>query len=713
MTWQERLALWYRDASARAGGSLLIRAAEITPGKVNREARTCELSFSSEFPVERWGDEEVLLHGKGNADLSRLTSVACVLINHDPNQRGAAIRTAEIVDKRGVALIYFPKTDMGEQTLEEVDSGTLRGVSFAYNILRHHTEELGGGRQKVIADEWAAFEITLTPIPADPTVGVGRADEQALAWRSFTRSTQPQPKDPPMTLDQLLALFPDHAAQVRSLHAAGKTPEQIAQAVTGAIATAARSAPASTLAPAAGAQGSGAAPNANAAADTATAVASALAAQTQRTAQIVANARTLGVHDQVEQWLTYDTVEKARDAMLVEFSKRSAGAAGNPAVVTPRVQVLVDGQQKRMDAAVDGLLFSGGAHRVKGENPGYRGHRPLAIFGDMLEACGLQGARSMLGIDLAAIILGKAPMQLRAAATEMAHFATYVLGNYMDKAIMAGFDNYKGTWNLWAKQRQVVDFKTFDGAAVDIGSLQEKAEGIPYPELARDEAGYTAALGLFGGMISLTLQALSSDDLGVFDDKLTREGAKAARTIDRETYRQLLNYDWSTNGALTTTVPIATAGKLDTVRKDFTDKKGPAGEILGNAPRYLLYPSGIREAVMQATVPAVAPSVYQANTDLIPIQAPLLNDSTLNGTDPLTGASNVPNLAGASATDYYLAGDPAMVDTVVVAFLTGWGQMVKVFEKDSGAVAARNFLMLMPMRAKVAGKYGVQRGNAA
>jgi phage head maturation protease len=70
---------------------------------------------------------------------------------------------------------------MGNQSLEEVASGVLRGVSFAYNILGHRVDDLGAGRQRVTADKWAAYEITLTPIPADPTVGVGRADAARLA----------------------------------------------------------------------------------------------------------------------------------------------------------------------------------------------------------------------------------------------------------------------------------------------------------------------------------------------------------------------------------------------------------------------------------------------------------------------------------------------------------------------------------------------------
>jgi hypothetical protein len=141
--------------------------------------------------------------------------------------------------------------------------------------------------------------------------------------------------------------------------------------------------------------------------------------------------------------------------------------------------VLADGQQKRMDAAVDGLLHLGNPARVEGANPGMRGHRPMRIFAEMLEGCGLQGARDLARHELASIIVGKPTFQLRAAATTVAYFATYVLGNYMDKAIMAGFNNYKGTWNLWAKQRQVMDFKSSTAARSTSARCRRRPRASP------------------------------------------------------------------------------------------------------------------------------------------------------------------------------------------------------------------------------------------
>ncbi len=168
---------------------MFFRTAEVHRETLNEETRELALSFSSEYPVQRWFGAEILLHGKENVDLSRLLKRGAVLMNHRPDIIVGPVKSAEINEakRRGEALIGFDDDAEGEHALIKVKSGSLRGVSVAYAISKFR--EVKGGEEWVspsgqkftgpvyLATRWAPYEISLTPIPADPTVGVGRGRE--------------------------------------------------------------------------------------------------------------------------------------------------------------------------------------------------------------------------------------------------------------------------------------------------------------------------------------------------------------------------------------------------------------------------------------------------------------------------------------------------------------------------------------------------------
>ena len=59
---------------------------EITVEDVRADARTVQLSFSSELPVQREWGTEILSHENESVDLSRLNSGASALLDHDPTK---------------------------------------------------------------------------------------------------------------------------------------------------------------------------------------------------------------------------------------------------------------------------------------------------------------------------------------------------------------------------------------------------------------------------------------------------------------------------------------------------------------------------------------------------------------------------------------------------------------------------------------------------
>jgi len=167
-------------------------------GAVNKNDRTVDLSFSSETPAKRWFGTEILLHGSKNVDLSRLKNLGAALLNHNPNVILGPLKNVRIKDRRGEAKIIFDEDEDGDKAFGKVQSGSLKGVSVGYTVqkfrevLQNEDYTLPDGQTvtgpAMIAEKWTPHEISLTSLPLDPTVGVGRALTRSLEGINIEKS---------------------------------------------------------------------------------------------------------------------------------------------------------------------------------------------------------------------------------------------------------------------------------------------------------------------------------------------------------------------------------------------------------------------------------------------------------------------------------------------------------------------------------------------
>jgi HK97 family phage major capsid protein/HK97 family phage prohead protease len=178
------------------------RQAEIT-GLPAEGAREVEVSFSSDEPVERfsWFDDEVYLevlgHDEGEVDLARLQSGnAPLLKDHRPSIDSAigVVTRAWVEGGRGKALVRFSSTPAAEDVLERVRSGDVSNVSVGYDIRDARRDGRQDGKPVVRVTSWVPKEISLVAIPADPTVGVGRANGAGARVTVKTRN-ETMPKE--------------------------------------------------------------------------------------------------------------------------------------------------------------------------------------------------------------------------------------------------------------------------------------------------------------------------------------------------------------------------------------------------------------------------------------------------------------------------------------------------------------------------------------
>lgn len=117
-------------------------------------------------------------------DLTRLNSIGVVLYNHNRDKVLGKILRAWVENSRGYAQIEFDQDAEADVIYQKVAGGTLKGVSVGYMV--EIWEEVAPNKKSSdgrftgpcdIATKWTPYEISIVSVPADPTVGVGRAEE--------------------------------------------------------------------------------------------------------------------------------------------------------------------------------------------------------------------------------------------------------------------------------------------------------------------------------------------------------------------------------------------------------------------------------------------------------------------------------------------------------------------------------------------------------
>lgn len=148
---------------------------------IDEEARTVDLTFSSESEIERWYGTEILDHSKGAINLERLQNGAAFLLNHNREKQFGVIEDANIgKDRRGHAIGRFGKSKFAEEIFNDVKDKIRRLISVSYRVYEAVLEKESETGNTYRVTKWKPLEISLASVPADISVGIGRQDDEDL-----------------------------------------------------------------------------------------------------------------------------------------------------------------------------------------------------------------------------------------------------------------------------------------------------------------------------------------------------------------------------------------------------------------------------------------------------------------------------------------------------------------------------------------------------
>lgn len=177
--------------------------------RADDDPEVVEFSFSSEEPVQRYFGIEVLSHQPGAMNMARLNSGAAPwLWNHNPDVvLGGVEKAWQGKDGRGMVRARWSPNTRAEGSEEwkvrqNWEAGIIRNVSFLYSI--DAPLDLNSREGVALVTAFTPMEVSTVSIPADHTVGQGRAIGTQAAPAASTPTPNP-PVEDTLNLDEVRA----------------------------------------------------------------------------------------------------------------------------------------------------------------------------------------------------------------------------------------------------------------------------------------------------------------------------------------------------------------------------------------------------------------------------------------------------------------------------------------------------------------------------
>lgn len=269
------------------------------------------------------------------------------------------------------------------------------------------------------------------------------------------------------------------------------------------------------------------------------------------------------------------------------------------------------------------------------------------------------------GVSVSAF--GTKMQMVGAAFTHTSSDFGHVLMNVSEKAMLRGWENSGETFNRWAKKGTLSNFHTAHRAGLGgFPSLPKVKEGAEYQYVTADDRAAPIALATYGGLFSITRQAIINDDMSVFQSIPSNMGRAASRTIGDLVYAILMSNNNFTDGKplfhtdhgnIVTNAEGFVPAALGEARKQMRMQKDRHSNTLNITPGFVIVPAALESIAMQVLRSTSVPGAETNSGIMNPVNSlgELVVESRLDANSP---------------DSWYVAAEQGS-DTVEVAYLDG------------------------------------------
>jgi hypothetical protein len=618
------------------------RLAQIEEAQADGEARTFNMIFTTGATVRKYDffademyDEELVVNDT-SVRLGRLNSGAPVLDTHNDtaleNIKGVVIAgTARIEGGLGYASFKVDSGPENESVIRKIRDGIIKNVSVGYRVHKREVIRNDGAVPLYRIIDWEPYEISLVPIGADAGAGI-RSNPRTFPCEVITLSTHQKENRTMSHTDPKPNENPANP-EAPAVNPPADAPENPAPATPAA--------PLQEGAEEARAEG--------------------MRLERTRAAEVSKIVRAAKLPDIFAQKLINDGtgLQQARKLVLDELA-RTSGEGGE---IRSQITITRDEMDSVRAMAENALLHRHDPNTYKLDSGAreFRGMSLMEIGRDILKRKGID-TRGLSKSETAGVMLG---METRGGFHSTSDFANIVL-NVANKTLRASYEAAPQTFKPFSRQVTAPDFKTI--ARVQLGdapTLDKVNESGEFKRGTISDGKEQYALGTYGKVVAINRQTIINDDLAAFT-RLPEMFGRAAADLQSDTVWGII----TANAAMGDGVALfhATHANLDGVnaaisvttlgngRAGMRKQKGLNGRFINVQPKYLMVPAALETVAQQ----------YVTQTNILATKASDYN--------PFANALQVlaePRLDAASALSWYLAADPAQIDTIEYCFLEG------------------------------------------
>ena len=615
---------------------LQTRLAQFEEAQAATDSRVFNVIFTTGATVRRYNffademyDEELVV-SETSVRLGRLNSGAPVLDTHSDtaleNIKGVVVAgSARIAGGLGYASLKIDGGPENEPVIRKIQDGIIRNVSVGYRVHRYEVIRSEGAVPLYRAVDWEPFEISLVPIGADAGAGI-RSNPHQFPCEVINLSnpkenrtmshTETQPYDNPAVTENTPAEAPETPANPTAPEQPLNTDEARAEGMR---------------------------------------------LERSRVAEINKIARAAKLSETFTQKLVNDgvAVPQARKLVLDELARQS----GQGGEIRSQVTITRDEMDGVRAMAENAMLHRHDPKTYTLDEGAreYRGMTLMEIGRDILKRRGVD-TRGMSKSEVAGTMLG---IETRGGLHSTSDFSNIVL-NVANKTLRAAYEAAPQTFKPFSRQVTAPDFKTI--ARVQLGdapTLDKVNESGEFKRGTISDGKEQYALATYGKVVGINRQVIINDDLGAFT-RLPEMFGRAAADLQSDTVWGIITANaamgdgtalfHATHGNLAGANAAIAIAPLGEGRAGMRKQKGLNGRFINVMAKYLLVPAAIETLAEQ----------YVSQTNVIYTKAADYN--------PFANKLQViaePRLDANSLTSWYLAADPAQIDTIEYCFLEG------------------------------------------